>query len=156
MVYISRNLILDRRYGIVDRLVCETPRWRYNHPMCSGIRQRDPGSAPWFRRRLDEECAWNRRAGAPLATEAAINVGGSNTTVLMVLHVPNAGRRSTLISIPRDDYTTLVGSPDGVSHEKIKQGYGLAKDAKEKQLRGHGVTDRQTLESQGRDAGRKQ
>jgi LCP family protein required for cell wall assembly len=83
-------------------------------------------------------------------------VGGYNTNVLMVLHVPNDGSRSTLISIPRDDYTTLVGSPDGVSKEKIKQGYGLAKDAKERQLANQGITDRQTVESQGREAGRKQ
>ncbi|MBV8932491.1 MAG: LCP family protein, partial [Kutzneria sp.] len=82
--------------------------------------------------------------------------GGYNTNVMMVLHVPGGGGRSTLLSIPRDDYATLVGSPDGVTKEKIKQGYGLAKDAKEKQLMAQGVTDKQQLEHQGRDAGRKQ
>ena len=82
--------------------------------------------------------------------------GGYNTNVLMLLHVPNDGSKSTLISIPRDDYVTLVGSPDGVSKEKIKQGYGLAKDAKEKQLAAQGITDQKTLETQGREAGRTQ
>jgi LCP family protein required for cell wall assembly len=82
--------------------------------------------------------------------------GGYNTNVMMVLHVPNDGGKATLISIPRDDYATLVGAPDGIAKEKIKQGYGLAKDAKEKQLVAQGVSDRATLEQQGREAGRKQ
>ncbi|QUQ64019.1 LCP family protein [Kutzneria sp. CA-103260] len=82
--------------------------------------------------------------------------GGYNTNVMMVLHVPNDGSKATLISIPRDDYATLVGAPDGIAKEKIKQGYGLAKDAKEKQLAAQGVSDRATLEQQGREAGRKQ
>jgi LCP family protein required for cell wall assembly len=82
--------------------------------------------------------------------------GGYNTNVMMVLHVPNDGSKATLISIPRDDYATLVGAPDGIAKEKIKQGYGLAKDAKEKALVSQGVTDRSRLEHEGREAGRKQ
>jgi LCP family protein required for cell wall assembly len=82
--------------------------------------------------------------------------GGYNTNVLMLLHVPGNGGRAQAISIPRDDYVKLPGSPDGVSKQKIKQGYGLAKDAKERALRAAGVTDQTTLEQQGREAGRKE
>ncbi|MDT7562357.1 MAG: hypothetical protein QOG76_981, partial [Pseudonocardiales bacterium] len=82
--------------------------------------------------------------------------GGYNTNVLMLLHVPGNGDRAQAISIPRDDYVKLPGSPDGVSKQKIKQGYGLAKDAKERSLRAAGVTDQSTLEQQGREAGRKE
>ena len=82
--------------------------------------------------------------------------GGYNTNVMMVLHVPNDGSKATLISIPRDDYATLVGAPDGIAKEKIKEGYGLAKDAKQQELVKQGVTDRSRLEHEGREAGRKQ
>lgn len=84
------------------------------------------------------------------------NDGGYNTNVLMLLHVPGNGGRATAISIPRDDYVTLPGSPDGVDKQKIKQGYGLAKDAKERKLRRQGVTDPASLEQQGREAGRRE
>src|SRR5882757_512488 len=70
--------------------------------------------------------------------------------------LPRDGSRAQAISIPRDDYVKLPGSPDGVSKQKIKQGYGLAKDAKERALRAAGVTDQSTLEQQGREAGRKE
>ncbi|AHH96476.1 LCP family protein [Kutzneria albida] len=82
--------------------------------------------------------------------------GGYNTNVLMVLHVPEDGSRATLVSVPRDDYVALPGSPAGHAKGKIKQGYGLAKYAREQQLAAQGVTDRKTLEAQGREAGRKQ
>jgi LCP family protein required for cell wall assembly len=82
--------------------------------------------------------------------------GGYNTNVLMLLHVPGDGGKATAISIPRDDYVSLPGDPDGVSKQKIKQGYGLAKDAKERQLRAQGMTDPATLEQQGREAGRRE
>jgi LCP family protein required for cell wall assembly len=82
--------------------------------------------------------------------------GGYNTNVLMLLHVPGDGSRAQAISIPRDDYVTLPGDPDGVHKQKIKQAYGLAKDAAERQLRARGVVDQSTLEQQGREAGRKE
>lgn len=84
------------------------------------------------------------------------NDGGYNTNVLMLLHVPGDGSRAQAISIPRDDYVDLPGEPDGVSKQKIKQGYGLAKDEKERQLRGEGVTDGARLEQAGREAGRRE
>jgi len=82
--------------------------------------------------------------------------GGYNTNVLMLLHVPAGGGRAQAISIPRDDYVTLPGAPDGVSKQKIKQAYGLAKDAAERKLRTRGVVDQSALEQQGREAGRKE
>jgi LCP family protein required for cell wall assembly len=84
------------------------------------------------------------------------NDGGYNTNVLMLLHVPGNGGRAQAISIPRDDYVDLPGEPDGVAKQKIKQGYGLAKDEEEHQLRAQGVTDQAQLEQQGREAGRRE
>lgn len=83
------------------------------------------------------------------------SVGGYNSNVLMLLHVPAHGK-AVEISIPRDDYVALPGCPDKVCHEKIKQGYGLARDQKYRQLYAQGVRDKATLEQQSRDAGRKE
>ncbi|MBV9313730.1 MAG: LCP family protein [Pseudonocardia sp.] len=82
--------------------------------------------------------------------------GGYNANVLMVLHIPTDGGKVSAISIPRDDYVELAGRPDRVTKDKIKQVYGLAKDETERKLSAQGVTDRQSLERQGRDAGRRQ
>lgn len=54
--------------------------------------------------------------------------GGYNTNVLMLIHTPGDGGRAVGISIPRDDYADLPGSPDGVSQSKIKEAYGLMLD----------------------------
>jgi LCP family protein required for cell wall assembly len=83
------------------------------------------------------------------------SAGGYNANVLMLLHVPAKGGKSTAVSIPRDDYVQFPNSPDGVSSGKIKQAYGYAKDQKEKQLVNQGVTDRTQLEQLSREAGRK-
>jgi LCP family protein required for cell wall assembly len=82
--------------------------------------------------------------------------GGYNTNVLMVLHMPAGGGRVQAISIPRDDYVALPGTPGGKDQAKIKEGYGLAKVDAERRLRAEGVTDRKKLERQGREAGRRQ
>ncbi|RJQ80543.1 LytR family transcriptional regulator [Pseudonocardiaceae bacterium YIM PH 21723] len=106
--------------------------------------------------RLDQQ-------GNPLPKEVyhAMHVGteqngGYNTNVMMLLHVPKDGSKSTLISIPRDDYATLDGSPHGESRSKLKEGYGLRKAAKESELVQQGTSDRPTLERLGREAGRQQ
>lgn len=83
------------------------------------------------------------------------SVVGYNANVLMLLHVPAHGQ-AVEISIPRDDYVSLPGCPDKVCHEKIKQGYGLARDQKYRALYNSGVRDKTTLEQQSRDAGRKE
>lgn len=54
--------------------------------------------------------------------------GGYNTNVLMLIHIPAGGGKAVGISIPRDDYVDLPGSPDGSSKGKIKEAYGLQLD----------------------------
>jgi LCP family protein required for cell wall assembly len=82
------------------------------------------------------------------------SVGGENANVLMLLHVPAHGA-ATEISIPRDDYVSLPGCPDGTCKEKIKQAYGLAFDQERKLLVKQGVSG-SSLEQQSRDAGREE
>ena len=60
--------------------------------------------------------------------------GGYNANVLMLIHIPADGGKAVGISIPRDDYAALAGTPDGVSHSKIKEAYGLELDQKLTQL----------------------
>jgi LCP family protein required for cell wall assembly len=81
-------------------------------------------------------------------------VGGYNANVLMLVHLPGDGGKATAISIPRDDYVTLPGSPDGIAKGKIKQAYGLAFDQEHRRLVAAGVTDQASLEQGSRDAGR--
>ncbi|WP_280716473.1 LCP family protein [Kitasatospora sp. MAP5-34] len=79
------------------------------------------------------------------------DIGGYNTNTLMVMHIPADGGKVTALSIPRDDYVQTVGA-DGKMH-KIKEAYGIAKDAAEQKLAGKGLTKPQ-MEQQSRDAGR--
>jgi LCP family protein required for cell wall assembly len=81
--------------------------------------------------------------------------GGYNANVLMLVHLPGNGGRASAISIPRDDYVDLPGSPDGISKGKIKHAYGFAFDQEHRKLVAAGVTDQATLEQQSRDAGRR-
>ncbi|WP_138444789.1 LCP family protein [Sinomonas susongensis] len=82
--------------------------------------------------------------------------GGYNSNVLMVLHVPKDGSQATVISIPRDDYVDLAGSPDGVAQGKVKQAYGYAMDEAMKKLKAdpQGKSDSQIYQ-EARDDGRK-
>lgn len=81
-------------------------------------------------------------------------VGGYNSNVLMVLHIPGDGSKATAISIPRDDYVDLDGCGDGCKG-KIKEAYGRAFAKERDQLVSEGVSDQVSLEAQGREAGRK-
>lgn len=83
-------------------------------------------------------------------------VGGYNANVLMLVHLPGDGSKATAISIPRDDYVSLPGSPDGVAKGKIKQAYGFAFDQEHRRLTSSGVSDQATLEQRSRDAGRQE
>lgn len=83
-------------------------------------------------------------------------VGGYNANVLMLVHLPGDGSKATGISIPRDDYVSLPGAPDGIAKGKIKQAYGYAFDQEHKRLVAAGVTDQASLEQQSRDAGRRE
>ncbi|MFF2545708.1 LCP family protein [Kitasatospora sp. NPDC058063] len=78
-------------------------------------------------------------------------IGGYNTNALIVLHIPANGGRVTALSVPRDDYVQTVGA-DGRMH-KIKEAYGIAKEAAEQKLAGKGLS-KALLERQSREAGR--
>ncbi|MEU9046065.1 MULTISPECIES: LCP family protein [unclassified Kitasatospora] len=78
-------------------------------------------------------------------------IGGYNTNALIVLHIPANGGKVTALSVPRDDYVQTVGA-DGKMH-KIKEAYGIAKDAAELKLGGKGLSKAE-LERQSREAGR--
>ncbi|WP_127784435.1 LCP family protein [Rhodococcus sp. X156] len=80
--------------------------------------------------------------------------GGYNTNTLIVMHIPRDGSTVAAFSIPRDDYVPVRGIP-GRDHVKIKEAYGRAKVAAEDELARTGVSDRRTLESAGREAGRR-
>jgi LCP family protein required for cell wall assembly len=83
-------------------------------------------------------------------------VGGYNANVLMLVHLPGDGGKATVISIPRDDYVSLPGAPDGIAKGKIKQAYGFGFDQEHRKLVAAGVTDQASLEQQSRDAGRRE
>jgi LCP family protein required for cell wall assembly len=83
-------------------------------------------------------------------------VGGYNANVLMLVHLPGNRSKATAISIPRDDYVSLPGNPDGIPKGKIKQAYGFAFDQEHKKLVAAGVTDPTSLEQHSRDAGRRE
>ena len=78
--------------------------------------------------------------------------GGYNTNTLILAHV-GTDNHVVAFSIPRDDYVPVDGIA-GYDHIKIKQAYGLAKAQKEQKLTDSGVSDPQTLEREGREAGR--
>ncbi|MGK4581972.1 LCP family protein [Kitasatospora sp. HPMI-4] len=79
------------------------------------------------------------------------DIGGYNTNSLIVLHIPANGGKVTALSIPRDDYVQTYGA-DGKMH-KIKEAYGIAKDAAESKLQDKGLS-KSELERQSREAGR--
>jgi LCP family protein required for cell wall assembly len=78
--------------------------------------------------------------------------GGYNTNTLILVHI-SADDAVTAFSIPRDDYVTFNRVP-GYRHIKIKEAYGLTKFYTEQKLVDDGESDRGTLETQGREAGR--
>lgn len=82
------------------------------------------------------------------------SIGGLNTNVLMLVHIPGDGTRATAISIPRDDYVDFVGCPDGECKGKIKEAYGLAFDQEQRKLAKQGITGHAANEP-AREAGRK-
>jgi len=83
------------------------------------------------------------------------SVGGYNTNTLILVHIPADGARVSAFSIPRDDYVPVAGIPNN-DHVKIKEAYGLKKAATEDAMAKSGVTDQHTLESAGREAGRRE
>ena len=57
-------------------------------------------------------------------------IGGYNTNTMILIHIPADGGKAVAISIPRDDYVEVAG----MGMKKIKEAYGLAKDASESVL----------------------
>jgi len=82
-------------------------------------------------------------------------VGGRNSNVLMLLHLPADGSKAVEISIPRDDYVAFPGCPDGQCHGKIKEAYGLAADAASRTIGKGASLDKAAREQKIRDAGRR-
>jgi LCP family protein required for cell wall assembly len=89
------------------------------------------------------------------------DIGGYNTNVLILLHIPSNGGQVTGFSIPRDDYVhepggagTDVGEVPDLGKHKIKEAYGRAKVFAEKTLKAQGVTDKAVLEAKSREVGR--
>jgi len=53
-------------------------------------------------------------------------VGGYNSNVLILLHLPGGNGPVSAVSVPRDDYVDMPACPSGVCKGKVKQAYGLA------------------------------
>ncbi|OOP60943.1 transcriptional regulator [Arthrobacter sp. SRS-W-1-2016] len=83
------------------------------------------------------------------------SIGGYNSNVLMLIHIPADGSKATGISIPRDDYVQVSGIPGGPFKAKIKEAYGYGFDAAKNSLINAGKADDDTTYQAARDAGRK-
>ncbi|GAB78527.1 transcriptional attenuator, LytR family [Austwickia chelonae] len=83
-------------------------------------------------------------------------IGGMNTNVLMLLHLPGGGRPATVIQIPRDDFVDFPGCPRNKCDGKIKESYDVAFQARQEELQKiSGISDEEK-HRQARDAGRAQ
>jgi LCP family protein required for cell wall assembly len=88
------------------------------------------------------------------------SVGGYNSNVLIVLHIPGDGGQITAISIPRDDYIKLAGCPTSDCKGKVKQAYGMAYQnvvdtSGQTKSGASSDSDPMVTEQEGREAGRK-
>jgi LCP family protein required for cell wall assembly len=104
--------------------------------------------------RLDE----NGRA-LPQDIQNALHAGDDsggfyNANVLMLVHIPADGSRSTAISIPRDDYVQTVGFPGAGFKAKVKEAYSYGFAAKQAALLGSGRANDDATYQAARDAGR--
>ncbi|MEA5455924.1 LCP family protein [Sinomonas sp. JGH33] len=105
--------------------------------------------------RLDEN-------GKPLPAEVydalhagGDDVGGYNSNVLMLVHIPADGSKATAISIPRDDYVQTAGFPGAGFKAKIKEAYGYGLEAARTALLRQGKPDDDATYQEARDAGRR-
>ncbi|NUP48330.1 MAG: LCP family protein [Catenulispora sp.] len=87
-------------------------------------------------------------------------IGGYNTNVLILMHIPADGGRVTAFSIARDDYVEEPGGDSGVGEipdlgmHKIKEAYGRAKGIAVQRLKDSGMTDKAQIEKVSREVGR--
>ena len=85
------------------------------------------------------------RAGATRAEQNALHTGHDTTTVntdtMMILHIPPAGGRPSIISFPRDSWVSIPGYGKGKLNSAYSDGYNAAKaqQADERQAQSAGV-----------------
>lgn len=77
---------------------------------------------------------------------------GELTDTLILLRIPNDGKRAIAISLPRDLYVDIAGRH---GKHKINSAYGRAKNATAAKLRERGQTDQATIERESALDGRK-
>jgi LCP family protein required for cell wall assembly len=88
------------------------------------------------------------------------DIGGYNTNVLILMHIPADGGEVTAFSIARDDYVeepggdSSVGPIPNLGTHKIKEAYGRAKFIAANRLKGRGETDKAKIEAESREVGR--
>ncbi|MCU6479690.1 LCP family protein [Arthrobacter sp. A2-55] len=82
-------------------------------------------------------------------------IGGYNSNVLMLIHIPANGSKATAISIPRDDYAQIAGIPGESIQGKIKEAYGDGLAAAQTALLAEGKPNNNATYQPARDAGRR-
>ncbi|GDY31334.1 LCP family protein [Gandjariella thermophila] len=83
---------------------------------------------------------------------AGDDTGELNTDTMILVHIPQDGRRAVAISFPRDSYVQIAG---GFGRHKLNSAYARAKMETARILRNHGVTDPARIEQESTVAGRK-
>jgi LCP family protein required for cell wall assembly len=82
-------------------------------------------------------------------------VGGNATNTLILIHIPDGGKKAVGFSIPRDDWVTFPTAYDNETQGKVDQAYGLALAAKEGEVRQQDPHASQNqVAFQGNEAGR--
>ncbi|MEU6641975.1 LCP family protein [Saccharomonospora sp. NPDC046836] len=95
--------------------------------------------------------------GNPLSEEmlaklrAGVSDGALNTDTLILVHIPNDGKKAVAISLPRDSYVDIPG----FGKHKINSAYARAKLAARDELQQQGVTDSRELELRSNQEGAK-
>nr|WP_232286425.1 LCP family protein [Saccharomonospora azurea] len=82
---------------------------------------------------------------------AGVADGELNTDTIILLHVPNDGRKAVALSMPRDSYVTIPG----FGTHKINSAYARGKTAAKRELEAQGVTDEKELELRSNQEGAK-
>src|SRR6478672_1284390 len=83
------------------------------------------------------------RAGATRAEQNALHTGHDTTTVntdtMMILHIPQAGGRPSIISFPRDSWVSIPGYGKGKLNSAYSDGYSRAKSRHESEQDAQGA-----------------
>jgi LCP family protein required for cell wall assembly len=78
---------------------------------------------------------------------------GELTDTLIVVRIPDDGKRAYAISIPRDSYVDI---PGGYGKHKINSAFSRARNDKSQQLRQQGMTDQTQIDNQATLEGRRE